>query len=50
MKKQFIVRLDKIADSLHKINQDAIKAKDNDAKNFSCYLVEQIETRLSNEE
>ena len=38
---------DKIADKLFDINQMAIKEKDDDAKDFSCYLIEIIESKFT---
>ncbi len=45
MKIKYKKQFKKIADELFKINQQAIKDKDEEAKEISCYLIEIMEGR-----
>ncbi len=47
MKRKHKKQLKKIADELFKINQQAVKDKDEEAKEVSCYLLEIMEQRFN---
>jgi len=46
MERKYKKQFKKIADNLFKINQQAVKDKDKQAKEISCYLLEIIEERF----
>jgi len=46
MKRKHKKQFKKIADNIFKINQQAVKDEDKQAKEISCYLLEIIEERF----